>query len=85
VVRYTHTPATLSLRKQPPIPNGKETGVSPRAGLDAMEKRKVCCSYWESKPPTLRPSNTKPTRYTDELFRLLVKYFVNLMGLNCIP
>jgi hypothetical protein len=58
-----HTPASLSLEKEPLVPIGKEAREGPRAGLDTVVKRKVPSPY---KNPIIQPV---AQRYTPELSR----------------
>jgi hypothetical protein len=44
--------------------------VSPRAGLDAVEKRKISCPCRESNPG--RPAHTQPVAIPTKLFPLLI-------------
>jgi hypothetical protein len=38
--------------------------VDPRDGLEAIEKRKTSCLWWESNP-ILRPSSPQPSAYNE--------------------
>jgi hypothetical protein len=63
VIGQRHAPAALPQEKEPPVPIEKEAGWVPRAGLDAVTKRKNLSSvvqpvflslYWVSYPTHVR-------------------------------
>jgi hypothetical protein len=56
------TPRPLYSREKPPSTNWTGDWVEPRAGLDALGKRKVSCPHWDSNS---RPSRRHPSSYTD--------------------
>jgi hypothetical protein len=69
VIGQLHVPAALPPGKEPPVTHWTGGWVGPRAGLDAVVKRKILSPCRQSNPPIIQPVTQ---RCTTELSRLLV-------------
>jgi hypothetical protein len=65
-----HSPAAYTRERAPAI-HWIEGWVRPRAGLDAVVRRKIPSPYRDSNPPIIQPA---AQRYTTELSGLLLVY-----------
>jgi hypothetical protein len=63
-----HAPAALPPGKEPPGTHCIGGWVGPRAGLDAVVRRKISSPYWDTNPPIIQPI---AQQYTTELYQLL--------------